>query len=64
MPVTIELTDQEAEFFIAARQANFFEQGGEFVIYREIETGIVRYIKKIVSKKRDEIFIYQRKKRL
>jgi hypothetical protein len=63
--VTIELTDEEAEFFIALRRAGFFELKDEFDIVVHKKNGVITDIKKF-GKKPKEIFefIYQRKKTL
>lgn len=58
----VYLSDQEAQFFITLRETNFFELDGEIVIYKEIGSGIIRYIKKIFRSKEKEVLIYQRKK--
>lgn len=63
--ITIDLTDEEAELFIALRRAKFFELKDTDVVIHKNEKGLITDIKKSCVKSKD-IFInlYRRKKTL
>jgi len=61
--ITIELTDQEASFFIAMREAKVFELRNTDIIFYINYDGVLTEIKKpLVSEKHHFVFIYKRKK--
>ena len=63
--ITVDLTDKEVEDFIALRKAGFFDSDGEFIIFKEIGSGVIRDIKKPKIKSKDTfVFLYKRKKNL
>lgn len=62
--IKIEMTKREAEDYVALRAAGFFESDGEIRIFKEIGSGVIRYVKKVLPHKHNEVFIYQRKKQL
>lgn len=61
--ITIDLTDEEAELFIALRKVKFFELKDTDVVIHKNEEGLITDIKKSCVKSKD-IFVnlYRRKK--
>ena len=63
--IQIELTDQEASFFIAMREAKLFELKNTDIIMHLNHDGVLTDIKKpVVKEKNSFVFIYKRKKPL
>jgi len=56
------MTEREAEDYVALRAAGFFESEGEIRIFKEIGSGVIRYVKKVLAPKQKEVFLYERKK--
>jgi len=63
--IQIELTDQEASFFIAMREAKLFELKNTDITMHLNHDGVLTDIKKpVVKEKNSFVFIYKRKKPL
>ena len=63
--IQIELTDQEASFFIAMREAKLFELKNTDITMHLNNDGVLTDIKKpVVKEKNSFVFIYKRKKPL
>ncbi|MCX6724238.1 MAG: hypothetical protein NT155_03665 [Candidatus Staskawiczbacteria bacterium] len=57
--ISIDFNDKEAQQLLALFAAKFFELEGEVLIYKEKQTGVIRFIKQPRPKKED-IILYDK----